>query len=100
MWRGASVAVGGLWWGQYVVDRPWGGALVAGAGFVCGASVGDVAAAGHRESPEADWPGETFVARVEFMSAPVGGSVPVDQISTGELSAPPDLPYLPPSSLN
>jgi hypothetical protein len=40
------------------------------------------------------------VARVEFMSAPVGGSVAVDEISTGEMFGLTDQQYLPPGPLN
>ena len=40
------------------------------------------------------------VARVEFMSAPVGGAEAVDQISTGEIISASEPPFQPPSSLN
>lgn len=40
------------------------------------------------------------VARVEFMSAPVGSVLPIDQITTSEIFTMPDQPYLPPSSVN
>jgi hypothetical protein len=40
------------------------------------------------------------VARVEFMSAPVGSSEAVDQIATGEMFGQTDQPYRPPGSLN